>query len=731
MTLNKHTGPALIWISLCFACFFSTAQNLVPNNGFDTYTSCPNTSSQFDLTPPWDNVNNNSSNPDYMNACFSGDQGAPSNFYGYQAPISNSGYYGMITYTPLDEVREYLICPLSSPLMAGTSYSVGFYVSLSDNFKYASDHFGAYLSIGPISGNGTYDALPFNPQIDNPAGNWITDTTNWTLISDVFIANGGENYITIGNFENDLNTSTTIIHPSSNLSWAYYYLDEAFVVPTTVYSLCAGESLTFQGASGIQYSWVNAQNPNTVLSIGNQLTVASTINSTYFGYSSNDTISFTVNITQGTSIDIGMDTILCEGEELLLDVTSPNATYLWHDNSTGPTFNVTQAGTYWVEVSDNNCFSVDTIVVTYQAYPIVDLGEDTTLCEGELLDLDVSTANATYRWQDNTLNSTFHVTQAGGYWVEVSVNNCSSIDTIVVNYLVLPTIYLGKDTTLCEGEMLLLDALTPNATYLWQDNSSNSEFEVSQMGLYWVEVTVNNCSKADSIQVDFTPLPSFNLGDDTSLCEGDTLVLDAFMPNASYLWQDNSTDSIFTVKKEGEYWARVTMNNCHSSDSILVEYHPFPSVNLGFDTVMCLGETLTLNATLLNASYVWQDNSTAPNFTAEQQGIYWVEVSAYNCRSYDTIQIVYDCEVILEFPNVISPNNDGINDLFVPIVTKGVASMNTSIYNRWGNLMFESSNPFIEWNGQDVSEGVYYWIVYYTDKSGSNHKLSGFVSLIK
>ena len=82
-------------------------------------------------------------------------------------------------------------------------------------------------------------------------------------------------------------------------------------------------------------------------------------------------------------------------------------------------------------------------------------------------------------------------------------------------------------------------------------------------------------------------------------------------------------------------------------------------------------------------------------------------------------------------PNVFTPNSDGINDIFVPIISKGIVSMNTIIYNRWGNKIYETNDLLVEWDGQDVSDGVYFWIVNYTDINDVKNNLKGHVTILK
>lgn len=131
---------------------------------------------------------------------------------------------------------------------------------------------------------------------------------------------------------------------------------------------------------------------------------------------------------------------------------------------------------------------------------------------------------------------------------------------------------LGNDTTLCENEVLILDASTFNASYKWQDNSTNSTLNVTQEGTYWVEVT-NGCgTETDSITVSFNPLPTVNLDNYKLICDGETITLDAKFPNATYLWQDNSSDPTFYVTEPGNYWVEVS-NSCGViSDTIFAEF---------------------------------------------------------------------------------------------------------------------------------------------------------------
>ena len=307
--------------------------------------------------------------------------------------------------------------------------------------------------------------------------------------------------------------------------------------------------------------------------------------------------------------------------------------------------------------------------------------------------------------------------------------DCSSVS---FSNIPVCDIQLGNDTILCLGDALTLNATANNATYLWQDNSTNPTFNVSQQGTYWVQVTQDNCITSDTIIVNFNPLPTVNVGNDTTLCQGDTITLDAATNNATYLWQDNSISSTFNVSEQGIYWVEVTENNCTSSDTININFNPLPTVNVGIDTTLCLRDTITLDVATNNATYLWQDNSTSSTFNVSQQGTYWVQVTQNNCSLTDTILITEEeCELILEIPNVFTPNNDGVNDVLVPKSNFGVISMNTTIYNRWGNKIYETDNLFIEWDGQFATDGTYFWVIDYSGLNGNKLSKKGQLTLLR
>lgn len=442
-------------------------------------------------------------------------------------------------------------------------------------------------------------------------------------------------------------------------------------------------------------------------------------------------------------VSLGSNLTLCDGESFTLDATRPDASYLWQDGSTNPTFSGNAAGTYYVEVVTPECVSSDTITVTY--LPIVNfninLGNDTTLCEGESLNLAVNVPNANYLWQNNTTNNNFTVTSSGLYYVTATVNQCSvQADTINVSFISPTSVSLGNDTTLCEGATLVLNVNAPGATYIWQDGSTSSSYTVNAAGTYSVDVTLGNCSASDEITIAYNPLPVINLGDDLDLCEGDTAILNVSLEGATFEWQDESTDSTYIVTSSGDYNVTVTSSDgCSNVFSINAAYSSPPEIDLGLgeDSLSaCKSSPIVLDAFTPDATYLWQDESTDSEFEPTATGDYYVQVTVGPCVASDTVYVtLIDCEIIIEMPNVFTPNGDAINDVFIPKSYEGIKDARLVIFNRWGRSLFETIKVEEGWDGFSSSEitpeGVYFYIVNYTDINDKQGALKGTVTLIR
>lgn len=452
--------------------------------------------------------------------------------------------------------------------------------------------------------------------------------------------------------------------------------------------------------------------------------------------------SFEVSDPIQLDIDIGADTsLLCVGDMLLLDAFVPGGSYLWQDGSSESTFEVSSEGVYSVIVTDACGQGSDDIQVIYlMDVPQISLGNDAQLCSGETLDLDVSSDFSTYLWQDGFTGPVVTVVAQGLYSVEVT-NACgTTADEILVEYIPPVNLELGPDQTLCAGETLLLDASAVAAVYLWQDGSAGPTYSVVQNGVYMVTVTTPCEERTDMVSVFFIEESEPpGLGEDRTLCPGDSLTFDLTLPGAVYLWQNGSTAPVFTVVSPGDYAVTITTECNTYTDAVSIAYLDPIKTELGRDTFLCPGETILLNAAAGTvASYQWQDRSTQPVLTAELPGVY--QVTVYNdCESVTDQITIEECEICKVYvPTAFSPNDDGVNDEFKPFSDCALENFRMQVYDRWGALLFESTDPNQGWNGKFKSEkllpGVFVWWMEYTVLENGRPRsevIMGDVALVK
>ncbi len=270
-------------------------------------SNCPSSSGQINLVDNWTNPTNGS--PDYFDTCFSSPYGfgVPYNVFGEQSAHYGGAYPGLAVYH--GTYMEYIQAQLNEPLQAGETYCVNFYVSLAGKSDFASIGPQLYFSNNAISSSNSL-RFPYVPQILETS--IIYDTISWTLISGEYTAQGGENYLTIGNFFDEANTPHDSIN-NTTTSASYFYIDDVSAYKKmkadagTNSTICIGDSTqlgSFVIDSGIVYSWTpsNALNDSTshdpwvkpLQTTTYYLTIADTGN-LYCSGSPVDSVTITVN----------------------------------------------------------------------------------------------------------------------------------------------------------------------------------------------------------------------------------------------------------------------------------------------------------------------------------------------------------------------------------------------------------------------------------------------------
>jgi gliding motility-associated-like protein len=395
-------------------------------------------------------------------------------------------------------------------------------------------------------------------------------------------------------------------------------------------TLCPGESLTLDATtSGATYLWSNGStDPAIVVDQADTYSVAVTNTA---GCSGSDAI--TVGVASPDAVDLGPAVSICDGGTLVLDATLAGATYLWSTGETTATIAVSTADSYWVTASQGSCSVSDTVAVTVQPSPQVDLGPDQTLCAGEEATLTAAWPGASIVWSTGETTAGIVVNSTGNYSVELDLAGCIATDTITITVLTTDAVDLGLDQAICSGEQVFLDATTPGATYLWSTGATSASISTSVAGTYWVEVSQAGCSASDTVDVVVNDPGTIDLGGNVALCEGETLVLDATLAGATYLWDDGSTAPTRSVSVSGTYSVEATVGLCTVSDAVDVVFTPLPLVDLGADVALCPGAVASFDASTPGATYLWHTGSTAATLQTSVNGVVSVTVTVAGCSA--------------------------------------------------------------------------------------------------
>jgi len=204
---------------------------------------------------------------------------------------------------------------------------------------------------------------------------------------------------------------------------------------------------------------------------------------------------------------------------------------------------------------------------------------------------------------------------------------------------------------------------------------------------------------------------------DTLLCPQSEVQLNTHSAYTSYLWQDGSTDSVFTVTAPGTYSVKVTsMCGGPFSAQTIVSLDQTPADFLPVDTEVCSYGGLLLKPTTDFTTYLWSDGSTGPTITINQPGLYWLEgTDKGGCSATDSVSVSSKAcpPVGVYVPSAFTPNGDGRNDVFRPEIFGVVSSYSFSVYDRYGQLVFSSKEPGVGWDGKvggaQPNSNVFVW----------------------
>ena len=448
---------------------------------------------------------------------------------------------------------------------------------------------------------------------------------------------------------------------------------------------------------------------------GNYVDVFTALN----GCDSTRTLQLTVNPTVSTTVT----TAICQGQS-----------YAGH----------TTTGDYVdVYTGVNGCDSTRTLHLTVK--PVFNTTVTTAICQGENYAGHTATGNyvdvyTAVNGCDST--RTLHLTvkpkpvtsfvisicqgesyaghTTSGNYVDVytAVNGCDSTRTLQLT--VNPVKHTTVNISLCQGQSYLAGGHLQTTTGTYVDSAH----------------TYLGCDSIITTNVVVHTLPIPYLGADKSICMGDVWILNPGNFTA-YSWQDGNTDPTYPANMVGEYSVTVTdIFGCKAADTAkLLNVYPLPADFLPADSSLCRGNTLQIKVRSY-VNYNWTTGSTAQYLNVTKSGTYGLQVKDENgCNGKDSIKIFfYNC-INIQVPNAFTPNADNLNDVFKPMIPAPVSNYRMQIWNRSGELLFETKDYRKGWDGTFKSTpqsiGTYVYLISLTDIDGVNVKKKGTLVLIR
>ncbi|MCB9310360.1 MAG: gliding motility-associated C-terminal domain-containing protein [Lewinellaceae bacterium] len=477
--------------------------------------------------------------------------------------------------------------------------------------------------------------------------------------------------------------------------------------------------------------------------------------------------SIVVNVNPKPGINLGVDKSICDGDPFpIFDAGAGHTSYAWALNGVPAgntqTIQANQSGIYSATVTNNfNCSNSDNVKLTINPLPTLTLPSTFDLCKGDTLMVTPTTNAVSFTWAKNgtvitgATQGSLQLTSAGTYAVTVSsAAKCVQNTTFVVTERNLPVVDLGKDTLLCPGQSLVINA-GQFSKYLWSDGTTgssitvNSTLQTETSKVYGVQVSNQyNCQAQDSIQVTVRPKVTAAIkADNVGVCNGEPVILEA-SGGLFYSWTDpdntlSSTNTATTIAMPTvttTYTVQVSDdcpgNTANSSYKVNV-FEP-QNISAGKDTCLILGTTIELKASG-GVSYEWgpisgivgSSSNANPEISITEPTTFVVTITDTNgCMFSDSVYVCVEEDPLKFFKAVtmITPNGDGANDVLTFRGLEYYPDNTLTIFNRWGNIIFEAygyQSPGAllfdgTKNGKPLPADTYYYILQFDNKVYKN-----------
>jgi gliding motility-associated-like protein len=525
-------------------------------------------------------------------------------------------------------------------------------------------------------------------------------------------------------------------------------------------SFCAGSSvvLTVNGTYAA-YQWNNGSTQQqATINNGGNFSVQVTDNNGCTG-----TAQYAVTMHPLPQVSLPATVDLCTGNSTTLN-PGTFVSYSWSDGTTGNTLNVTGTGSYAVTVTDvNGCTGTAGSTVTIHSNPDPVISGDTSICDGENTILSVIGNYSGYVWTSGSTSALLPVTTGGSYGVVVTNQyGCTGQASFTVTQYPRPQVQITGNLEICEGENTTLAAVSDPAVYTWSTGSSTSSISTTAGGTYTVIATnVYGCTKNATAVVTAHEKPDVSYNPVNMItCEelkfkfNNTSTHD---PGSKFFWRfgdggfsaERSPVHVYPAPGDYNTSLRITTPyGCTDSTSeiISIQLPALPKADYAQSArvVSVFNSEISFQNKSNNAvRYKWSfgDGSSSeeenPTHIFDQVGTLKIKLHAFNeveCRD----EFETTLEVVPFFvPNAFTPNNDGKNDVFfdgVPYMN--ITSYDMKIFNRWGQLVYQTDSFLRPWDGSDAGgnpspEGLYTYMIKIVSIKGKYYEYPGTFSLIR
>ncbi len=416
--------------------------------------------------------------------------------------------------------------------------------------------------------------------------------------------------------------------------------------------ICNGESTTLTATTNGNVLWSTGETTSSITVTPSSTTTYAVTSSLGDCSKTNDII---VTVDETPTVDAGSDVSMCPGDSITLTATG-EGNFLWSTGATTSSIDVSPSSTkIYTVTASNSCANdvIDEIIVTINPEVTLDTGSDVLICNGESTILTANT-NGNILWSTGETTSSISVSPSETitYGITSTIGDCSITGEVVVTVNSLPSVSLGDDETICNGEELILTA-TGEGDFLWSTGETTKSIDVSPSSTTTYTVTASNsCTNdvTDEIIVTVNPGVTFDVGADVSICNGESTILTA-TTNGNILWNTGETTSSITVNPSSTATYSVTssLGNCSKTDEVVVTVNNQPSVNLGDDETICNGEELILTATG-EGDFLWSTGETTKSIDVSPSSTTTYTVTASNsCATVtDEVIITVNPEVTLD-----------------------------------------------------------------------------------